>query len=274
MKILPWLSAKSWSDISAGDRARLAKQWFGVEIPYGLSQDGSPAAPLVYDDAVLAAGSQYTMRYLERYSNAALVQVRWKGAVRPVVNLSVESAWIGGFDARSAKLFREWLAAKHGEIGKLNARWGTALKSFDAVEPRDVKLFDYSGARGRTCSPSGGGRGPRGVSRGKRRRSRWLGWQPSCARAAPTSSFSPRFPTSTTPSTRMPRTIASPTGPNPESCDYADIVLFRCTGPLTASEAQSLQRHRRRTGATVRAHVPHLLRLGRRPRGPMRSGSA
>ena len=57
MKILPWLSAKSWSDISAGDRARLARKWFGVGIPYGQSQDGSPAAPLIYDDAVLSAGS-------------------------------------------------------------------------------------------------------------------------------------------------------------------------------------------------------------------------
>jgi hypothetical protein len=35
---------------------------------------------------------------------------------------------------------------------------------------------------------------------------------------------------------------------NPESCDYADIVLFRCTGPLSASEARSLERHRQRTG--------------------------
>ena len=75
----PWLSAKSWSDISAGGRARLAKQWFGVEIPYGLLQDGSPAAPLIYAAAVLSAGCQYTIQYLERYSNAALVQVRWKG---------------------------------------------------------------------------------------------------------------------------------------------------------------------------------------------------
>ena len=37
-------------------------------------------------------------------------------------------------------------------------------------------------------------------------------------------------------------------GANPESCDYADIVLFRWTGPLSAAKAQSLERNRRRTG--------------------------
>ena len=58
LKILPWLSAKGWSDILAGSRAKLAKQWFGVEIPYGQEQDGTPAAPLIYDDAVLSAGSR------------------------------------------------------------------------------------------------------------------------------------------------------------------------------------------------------------------------
>jgi Beta-galactosidase len=247
LKILPWLSAKSWSDIYQGDRARLAKQWFGVEIPYGASQDGRPASPLIYDDAVISAGSQYALRYLERYSKAALVRVRWKGKARPVVSLSVESAWIGGFGARSAELFRKWLAAKYGEIGKLNARWGTSLGSFSAVDPRDVKLFDYSGhvaARDRHPAAVEDHVAFRAEMTSKslarmaaRVRARW-----------PEVLFLAEVPYQYGAEHPDAKSYRITYGANPESCDYADIVLFRCTGPLSGPEAQSLKRHRRRTG--------------------------
>jgi hypothetical protein len=247
MKILPWLSAKSWSDINAGGRARLAKQWFGVEIPYGLSQDGSPAAPLIYDAAVLSAGSQYTIRYLERYSNAALVQVRWKGAVRPVVSLSVESAWIGGFDARSAKLFRSWLAVKYDGIGKLNARWGTALESFEAVEPRNAKLFDYSGhVAGKALHPAAV---EDHVAFRAETTSKSLARMAALVRARrPDVLFLAEVPYQYEAEHPHAKDYRIVYGSNPESCDYADIVLFRCTGPLNPSEARSLERHRQRTG--------------------------
>jgi hypothetical protein len=35
---------------------------------------------------------------------------------------------------------------------------------------------------------------------------------------------------------------------NPESCDHADMVLFRVTGPLDEGEIAALRRHRARTG--------------------------
>jgi len=35
---------------------------------------------------------------------------------------------------------------------------------------------------------------------------------------------------------------------NPRSCKYADIVLFRNTGPLTADEAKTLQDYQKKTG--------------------------
>ena len=247
LKILPWLSAKGWSDILAGNRAKLAKEWFGVEIPFGLSQDGGPAAPLIYDEAVISAGSQYAIRYLERYSSAALLHLRWNGTPRPVVSLSVESAWIGGFDPRSIGLFRKWLAEKYKEIGKLNAAWGTKAPSFDAVDPRDTTVFDYSGHvasrarhpaaiedhvafRAETASKS--------LARmAARVRARW----PSVLLLAEV----PYQYDSEHPHARDYRIVY---GANPESCDYADIVLFRCTGPLSAAEAQSLERHRQRTG--------------------------
>jgi len=37
-------------------------------------------------------------------------------------------------------------------------------------------------------------------------------------------------------------------GADPISCDWADIVLLRATGPLSAAELAALQRHRNRTG--------------------------
>ena len=37
-------------------------------------------------------------------------------------------------------------------------------------------------------------------------------------------------------------------GANPTSCDYADMVLFRNTGPLNASEQQALSEAKKRTG--------------------------
>jgi hypothetical protein len=247
MQILPWLSAKGWSDIQAGDRAKLAKEWFAVEIPFGLSQDGSPAAPLIYDDAVLSAGSQYAIRYLERYSNAALVRVRWNGAARPVVSLSVESAWIGGFDARSIELFRKWLAEKHQDIGKLNAHWGTKLASFNAADPRDAGMFDYSGhAAGRARYPAAvedhvafrAQTASKSLARmAGRVRARW-----------PNVLILAEVPYQYDAEHPHAKSYRIAYGANPESCDYADIVLFRCTGPLSASEARSLERHRRRTG--------------------------
>ena len=247
LQILPWLSAKGWSDILAGDRAKLAKEWFGGEIPFGLLQDGSPAAPLIYDDAVLSAGSQYAIRYLERYSNAALVRLRWHGTTRPVVCLSVESAWIGGFDSRSIELFRKWLAEKYQDIGKLNADWGTALASFNAADPRDAKLFDYSG------HVAGQARYPAAVEDHVAFRAQTA--SKSLARMAdrvrarwPDVLFLAEVPYQYNAEHPHARDYRISHGANPESCDYADIVLFRCTGPLSASEARSLVRHQQRTG--------------------------
>jgi hypothetical protein len=247
LKIVPWLSAKGWSDILSGGRAKLAKDWFGVDIPYGLSQDGSPAAPLLYDDAVLSAGSQYAIRYLERYSNAALARLEWKGKLRPVVCLSVESAWIGGFDDRSVELFRKWLAEKYRDIGKLNARWGTTLASFHAVNPRDTALFDYSGhVEGRARYPEAvedhvafrSQTASKALARmADRVRARW-----------PDALFLAEVPYQYAAEHPHARAYRVAYGANPESCDYADIVLFRCTGPLSAGEAQALERHRGRTG--------------------------
>jgi hypothetical protein len=61
VKIVPWLSLKTWSDISPGHREQLAKEWFGVDMRYGTTQDGKQTAPLIYDESVLLAGSQYAL---------------------------------------------------------------------------------------------------------------------------------------------------------------------------------------------------------------------
>jgi hypothetical protein len=247
MKLLPWLSAKGWCDIEAGDRAKLARKWFGVEIPYGQSQDGSPAAPLIYDEAVLTAGSQYAIRYLERYASTALLRLDWKGAPRPVISLSVESAWIGGFDPRSIALFRKWLADKYHDVGKLNAAWGTTVASLDAIDPRDVTLFDYRGhVAGRAHHPKAV---EDHVAFRAETASKSLGQMAARVRARwPDVLLLAEVPYQYDSEHPHARAYRIDYGANPESCDYADIVLFRCTGPLSASEARSLERHRRRTG--------------------------
>ncbi len=51
-----------------------------MEIPFGRNPDGSEAAPLVFDEAVMSAGAQHTIRYVDRYSTAALVHLKWNGA--------------------------------------------------------------------------------------------------------------------------------------------------------------------------------------------------
>jgi len=247
LQILPWLSLKGWSDIVDGDRLKMVRQWFGVDVPRGQTQDGSPTAPLIYDEAMLSAGSQYTMRYLDRYRDAALVQLDWNGVPRPVVCLSVESAWIGGFDARSTALFRQWLTAKYGGTAQLNAAWGTTLASFDVVDSRDTAIFDYAAhVEGRAAHPAAvedhvafrADTASKSLARmAARVRAQW-----------PDVLFLAEIPYQYGSEHPHARAYRINYGANPQSCDYADIVLYRCTGPLTGSETETLEQHRKRTG--------------------------
>jgi len=247
MSVVPWLSPKTWSDITPGYRQRKAREWFGVDVKYGVAQDGTQAAPLIYDEAVLTAGTAYTLMYLERYLAGPLLRLVWEGKPRPVVSLSVETAWEGSFDDATNDRFRNWLQTKYKSVAALNAAWGTALPSFAAVDPRDAAAFDYAGHlagkalraqpvedhvafRAETIAAS-----LKQIGEAVRRR------YPDVLFLAET----PYQHGSRHPHAERYRIEYAA---NPESCDWADVVLLRCTGPLSAAEIEALRRHELRTG--------------------------
>jgi len=247
MAIVPWLSPKTWSDITPGHRQDLAKQWFGVDVRYGEQQDGSRAAPLIWDNAVHTAGAKYAGMYLKRYADGALLKLRWKGKVRRVISLSVESAWDGSFDDETNKRFRSWCRRKHRTIPTLNTAWGTRLRHWTDINPRDTSVFDYKGhIEGRAAHPQAvedhvlfRSETIRDVLRaiGKELRRKW-----------PDVLLMAEYPYQYEAEHPHARSYRIQYGANPESCDWADIVLLRATGPLSVNERAALERHRKRTG--------------------------
>jgi hypothetical protein len=146
LRLLPWLSAKCWSDMGVADRPKLVKDWFGVDLRFGTKQDGSPGAVQIWDDATIRAGAAYAAMYLDRYRDGALLHVSWKGRSRPVVALSCELGWDGGgFDEATTMLFIRWLRGLYGDdIARLNAAWGAAYAGFWDVNPCDTDVFGYA----------------------------------------------------------------------------------------------------------------------------------
>jgi hypothetical protein len=247
MSIVPWLSPKTWSDVSPGDRERLAKRWFGVDFHYGVSQDGKRASPLVWDPCVYTAGVKYTLMYLDRPLGGSLLRLRWQGKERPVVSLSVESAWDGSFDAGTNAMFRSWAKRKYGTIAALNHAWGTRLAGFASIDPCDRSIFDYPGTVERRADH------PTAVEDHVAFRSAVVNdvlKRIACAvrKKHPDVLFMAEVPYQYDAEHPDARAYRINYGSNPEACDYADIVLFRCTGPLSAPEIEALARHRRRTG--------------------------
>jgi hypothetical protein len=247
MSVVPWLSPKTWCDITPGHRQQKAREWFGVEVKYGLSQDGKPAAPLIYDEAIITAGTKYTLMYLDRYLSGPVLRLAWQGKLRPVVSLSVETAWDGSFDDATNERFRRWLEGKYGTIAALNAAWGTALASFAAVDPRDKAVLDYAG------QVAGKAAHPQAVEDHVAFRAGTIASTLREIGAAVRRKYPEVLFLAETPyqyESRHPHAenYRIGYGANPESCDWAEVVLFRCTGPLTPAETEALHRHEQRTG--------------------------
>lgn len=247
IRIMPWLSLKTWNDIHPGHREQLAQEWFGVDMRYGIDQNGERTAPLIYDESVLMAGSQYAIQYLDRYASDALLHLRWHGQDRPVICLSVESAWEGSFDETTNLLFCRWLRQKYPHLRALNATWGTQFTDFFQVDPRDTALFDYAGHL------EGQAKHPAAVEDHVAFRAEMI--SDSLARMAalvrrqhPEVLFLAEIPYQYGSEHPHARRYRINYGANPRSCDYADIVLFRNTGPLSGEEVHTLGAHRDRTG--------------------------
>ena len=247
LSIVPWLSLKTWSDISPGHRAKLAKDWFGVDMRYGVDQDGKQASPLIYDESAIIAGAKYAIMYLDRYISEPILRLRWNGKERPVISLSVESAWNGSFDETTNLMFCRWLRNKYSDIDSLNNSWGTDYDGFFDIDTMDKAIFDYMG------HIEGNAKHPLAVENHVEFRSGII--SDSLARMAsivrekyPDVLFLAEIPYQYGSQHPHARGYRIGYGANPRSCEYADIVLFRNTGPLTADEAKTLQDYQKETG--------------------------
>jgi len=51
LQILPWLSAKTWCDLSDPGRPKLIKEQYGVDLKLSETQDGKPGCVIPWDEA-------------------------------------------------------------------------------------------------------------------------------------------------------------------------------------------------------------------------------
>lgn len=249
LQIIPWLSLKTWSDLSDEGRRALVKQWYGEELKLGRKQDESPGAIQIWDDATIRTGAKYAADYLDRYAGEALLHVKWGDQVRPVVALSVELAWAeGGFDEATTLLFIRWLRARYGEdIAAVNQAWGTSFASLWDIDPRDTAVFDFAGLQAKEAAH------PQAAEDHIEFRSQLV----SDALGAMASQLRKVHPEVLI-LAELPYQLASQHphaegyrigyAANPSCLRSADIIFFRCTGPLTAEEGQALQDWCAKTG--------------------------
>jgi hypothetical protein len=247
LKIVPWLSLKTWCDIGAGNRPALFKEWYGTNVRLGEDQEGKPTAPVIWHEELIRGGAAYALEYLKRYRDQALLHLAWEGKTRPVLSLSVESAWVGSFDDASNARFRDWVRKQYETVGAVNDAWGTRLANYDAINPRDKSVFDYA------AHPKGEAKHPKAVEDHVEFRSQTisdsLAQMGKQVRAKhPDVLLWAEIPYQY--GSKHPHAVGYRIGygANPGSCDYAEIVQFRCTGPLDGAEAAVLREHQRRTG--------------------------
>jgi hypothetical protein len=248
LQILPWLSAKVWSDLSSPDRMKLMKEWYGVDLKLGEMQDGSPGPVQIWDNATIRGGSMYSAEYMDRYGEQALLHLNWHGESRPVVALSVELGWQGGFDAETTtKLFSGWLEARYDGLGELNAAWGTDFARLEDIDPKDATIFDYAHLQ------SGEAKHPQAVEDHIEFRSqlisKCLGIQAALLRRKhPNVLILAELPYQF--ASKHPHAEGYRIGyaANPSCVRSADILFFRCTGPLNQEEADFLAQWTKETG--------------------------
>lgn len=252
MQILPWLSAKVWLDIGDSQHRRdLTQRMYGVELTPGVGPDGTITRTKPYDPALIHAGVQYCLQYLDRYLNTgALMRVMWNGKPCPVVAPTVELEWAGSCDPATQQLFRLWLRARYGGIAVLNRAWRTRLSGFEQISLCDPHLFDLQ------AHCEGKARYPHAVEDHVEFRSQVTD---TCL-AEISRQLKLRYPDLVI-ATELPYQFASVhphaigyrvvNGANPSSADHADVLMLRATDTLTPAEERALRDHRRRTGQRI-----------------------
>ncbi len=253
MQILPWLSSKVWLDIGDSPYRRdLIRRMYGVELTPGIGPDGAMNRTKPYDPALIQAGVQYCVQYIERYLHeGALLRVLWNGKPCPVVAPTVELEWAGSCDMATQLLFRLWLRARYGnEIGLLNRVWRTRLTGFEQIDLCDRRLFELQ------AHCEGKARHPQAVEDHVEFRSQV---SDTCL-AEISRQLKARYPDLVI-ATELPYQFGAAhphavsyrvvNGANPSSADHADILMLRATDALTPAEERALRNHRRRTGQKI-----------------------
>ena len=141
MQIVPWLSLKTWSDMTSEARGAWSRERYGAAV------DVTDQGYLPYGDGTIAFGVKYAGEYLNRYAkDGALLHVRRDGTACPVVALTVEASWRreASLDDETRRRFQAWLREKYGSVEALNAAWATAFAEFEEIDPADDAVFDYA----------------------------------------------------------------------------------------------------------------------------------
>jgi hypothetical protein len=245
--IIPWLGTQGWAEIDSTNRAQLFEQWYGLPVTFGKNQDGSQGPPPIYQDAIVYGGAQYAIDYMNRYAAESLLYVNWQGEIRPVISLNVETAWKGCFDDASNRLFSHWLQRHYVSIDALNAAWKTSYPDFLQVNPLDQSIFDYKG------QVLGAAAHPQAIEDHVEFRSEMISQTLGLIASLVRSQYSNVLIMAEVPyqyGSQHPDAISYRInfGANPNACDYADIVLFRCVTSLNNQEIQVMRQRQAVTG--------------------------
>jgi hypothetical protein len=227
------------------------KEWYGVDLRLGELQDGSPGPVQIWDEATIHGGALYCTEYIDRYGEQALLHVDWHGESRPVVALSVELAWQGGFDAETTtKLFSGWLDARYDGLRELNAAWGTDFARLDEIDPKDTAIFDYAHLQ------AGEAKHPQAVEDHIEFRSqlisKCLGIQAALLRRKhPNVLILAELPYQLASKHPHAEGYRIAYAANPSCARSADLLFLRSTGPLNQAEADTLTQWTQETGQPV-----------------------
>ena len=262
LQILPWLESKG--GVSIGQHAKRVEEFVSLPVELGLTQDGEPANCIIYHEGFRRVMVSYVRKYMHRYAKkGALLQVLWDGEARPVLSLNVEVGWEGvSFDDETNEMFRRWLRGEYGRIGRVNEAWGTSYASFADVDPRDAAVFDYGLERGTPDPPP--------VADHMRFRAKVIRDAMLRLRKDVLSNYPQLLLAAEVPY------VFGDTHPHwmgyrrdnavlPEIVDWADIIVFRSSGTLSAAEREWCARFEERGVPVI---LTHRIRTGQGPGRP------